>query len=164
MRPREQDCARCRALSEECEALKLKLFWRDHNVSKLQEAMRNSYMSSSVAANCHCLACAKSGRMDEDGRTPVGFECMFKPFFEGLLAELGLTFKRVVWNGGLVHEASEASVVMDVDVHLATIERSDWVHFTYGAKLWKAKTVEDPELKRLAALFERLMSATREVE
>ena len=30
----------------------------------------------------------------------------------------------------------------------------DWDCFTYGAKLWKAKSVDDPEIQKLKLLFE----------
>lgn len=49
--------------------------------------------------------------------------------------------------------------VHDVDAHFHHITRDDWYMWTYGAKLRKAKTVNDPELHKLQILFHSLSEA-----
>ena len=48
--------------------------------------------------------------------------------------------------------------VFDVDCHFVKLceNGGGWFMFTYGAKLWSAKTINDPELKKLEKLFELL--------
>jgi hypothetical protein len=47
--------------------------------------------------------------------------------------------------------------VVDVDTHLVTIQGyTRWTVFAYGAKLFKARSVDDPELRRLEGLFQSL--------
>ena len=43
---------------------------------------------------------------------------------------------------------------IDINVHFACRERYYVSH--YGAKLWKATSVDDPELRKLKALFDAL--------
>ena len=56
----------------------------------------------------------------------------------------------------------------DYDTHIANLPSDDprfrykdtlheWSEFAYGSKLFKATTVNDPELKKLVALFEWLV-------
>ena len=72
---------------------------------------------------------------------------------------------------GLIHEyetGNELDVVPDYDTHIANLPSDDprfrykdtlheWSEFAYGSKLFKATTVNDPELKKLVALFEWLV-------
>ena len=141
-------------LKREIERLRLKLFWRDHSHEELQAAMA---AANGSGPKCACLACAVSGRKDgDDDRTCE--HCTFKPWFEALLKAHAI----VALPGppaddeGVMHEDCAQNVVYDADCHLMTIGRHDWVFFTYGARLWKAASVEDPELRKLAALFDAL--------
>jgi hypothetical protein len=145
-------------LRNENEELKLKLFWKDHNQSKLKELMIES---NQFGPQCRCIACAVSGKM-EDGQTPLHWSavCKFKPWFEDLLAKHGLTAETGVQAD---QEPTEPHMSMDgkngvydVDAHFYHPTSSDWVLWAYGAKLWKAKYVHDIELQKLSALFQSL--------
>jgi hypothetical protein len=149
-------------LKEENEALKLTLFWKDHCRSKLQELM--------VACNlngpqCTCLSCAVSGRMDEEQRSmPWGTRCTFKDWFEQELDKHGLTAVTGVHSTDQKPLPSpmacdEGNTVYDVDAHFHHLTRDDWFMWQYGAKLWKAQRVTDPELQKLSALFQSLSAA-----
>jgi hypothetical protein len=140
-------------LLAENQELKLKLFWRDYGASNLRESMQ--YANQKVGGpDCKCLACAVSGRMDTDAES-AGFECIFEPYFRALLQECGLESLNTDFQGATQHISSE-NFVYDSDTHLIRVGRDDWVHFTYGSRLWKAKTVCDPELLKLRALFDKL--------
>ena len=60
------DCVDCIVLRAEKEELKLKLFWFKYGVSKLQQAMAWANQKEINGVGCNCLACAMSGRKDED--------------------------------------------------------------------------------------------------
>ena len=140
--------------------LKLNLFWKDYGVTHLQDAMHNANQK----INCQCLACAVSGRMNVNSEAK-GFECSFKPYFDALLLECGLESLNGGGDGGGQHISNESgNYVCDSDTHLIRIGRDDWFHFTYGSRLWKAKTVCDPELLKLRTLFNQLNKDAEETE
>ncbi len=140
--------------------LKLKLFWKNYGVTHLKEAMQ--YANQTI--NCQCLACAVSGRMYTDSEAR-GFECRFKTYFDALLLECGLGSLNGDYTGGVQHMSDEGgNYVCDLDTHLVRIGRDDWVHFTYGSRLWKVKTDCDPELLKLRTLFNQLKQDTEETE
>jgi hypothetical protein len=149
---------------QENKKLKLKLYWKDHNCEKLKEAM--TFANQKVEGpDCNCLACGVSGRKNENNGKPCeGFDCLFKPYFEALLLECGITTKSGGSNTALEHESTQNSVfdasihtlVYDVDAHLVTMARDDWYLFTYGAKLWKESSAGSAELKKLTLLFQKL--------
>ena len=47
-------------------------------------------------------------------------------------------------------------VVYDIDAHFVQARVSTWLSCPYGAKIWKATSADDPELAKLARLFEML--------
>jgi hypothetical protein len=150
-------------LLNENRALRLQLFWKDYGVTHLQEAMRNANQKNG-GPDCNCLACGVSGRTDSERETD-GFECSFKPYFDALLLECGL--ESLNGGGGVVSQHnsdSSGNYVYDEDTHLIRLGRDDWVAFTYGSKLWKAKTADDPELLKLCTLFNKLNSDAEEDE
>jgi hypothetical protein len=139
--------------------LKLQLFWKDYGTTHLQEAMR--FANQKIRGpDCNCLACAVSGRKDEDnGMEAEGFECLFKPYFEELLVECEIVSTNGGWDSekGFQHISNATgNYVFDEDCHIVRIARDDWFLFTYGARLWKANNVESPELLKLRNLFEKL--------
>jgi hypothetical protein len=132
---------------------KLQLFWKHFSIVKLKHAMRgvNNYTMDSVG--CNCLACAASGRKDEDNGIPVsGPDCIFKLYFESLLKKIGFSVEPC--SGEPLLHASDASVYNN-DSHFVTIDHPDWISFSYGAKLWKCSS-NDPDLQKLERLFEML--------
>jgi hypothetical protein len=146
---------------EENEDLKLQLFWRDYGVKQLKHAMGLANQKVDRGPDCWCLACDKSGRRDaRDTRLSSGEPCLFKPYLEALLAECGLVhapcdFKSIVGH----HECDmEGNPVYDLDTHIMTMGgHENWIAFSYGARLWRARSIHDPELNRLRLLFVKLL-------
>ena len=142
-------------LRNENERLKLELFWKNHSKSQLQDLMQVCNQE------CKCLSCAVSGRMEEGPvSVPLGAPCKFKAWFDQQLAMHGLTTIQGVQLGqdpvGPHMSCNDGDSVYDVDAHFHHITRDDWFIWMYGSKLWKAKTVNDPELMKLQALFRSL--------
>ncbi len=54
-----------------------------------------------------------------------------------------------------------AHFVSNADFHLVSQAGVDWDFFSYGTKLFKAVSVDDPELRKLEKLFE-ILDATSE--
>ncbi len=146
-----------KALMEEIRAFKLKLYWKDHNISQLETAMSNANQCGPDAPMCRCLACAVSGRLDKEEESNGGFECFFKPYFETLLSKCGMTFQHFQGKDSGQHDADDSgNSVYDDDTHFVFLGRDDWFAFAIGAKLWKATTVDNPELRKLSTLFQSL--------
>jgi hypothetical protein len=146
-------------LKRENEALKLKLFWKEHNPSILK-----SYMSAANNADggpkCCCLACVVTGRYEMDvGELPEKKPCTFKPWFEHMLQDHEMSIAVglpdvPVWVDGSVVDCGNN--VLDDGQHFTNLGSGDWFCWTYGSKLWKATSVGDPELAKLERLFHTL--------
>jgi hypothetical protein len=142
----------------------LQLFWKTHRKSNLQQLMKkaNNNSNDPSAPKCTCLSCTVAGRLDKKvaKALPWGAPCTFKPWFEQLLAEHGLTCAVGVPDGmeSLEPHMSDdcQNGVYDVDAHFHHLTRDDWFTWMYGAKLWKAKSADDPELQKLRRLFEAM--------
>ena len=141
-------------LKEENEFLKLKMFWHTHNIKKLNKAMieGNLYVSQ-----CKCENCCYQGRAGHILKTETEDRvCGFKPWFEEMIIGCGLTIGDCSGQpiyAGLPHMDD---VVYDNDYHILNEYHGHcpiWSGTAYGGKLWKAKSVSDPELKKIAALF-----------
>ena len=143
--------------------LKLQLFWKDYGIKNLQESMQRANTKTG-GPYCKCLACAVSGRLDEDDEA-AGFECYFKPYFDALLLECEIDTKNGGGGEGRQHMSnSSGNWVYDEECHIVRIGRDDWAFFTYGSKLWNATSVDDPELLRLSNLFAKLEEEDDEIE
>lgn len=146
------------ALRQENERLRLHLFWKDHSVSELKEMMMHA---NRTEPKCHCLACGVGGRLYPESRLlPPGSTCTFKPWFENIVAECGMT---CVTGVGKEMEPVETHMscgvrnwVYDADAHFHHLSRDDWMSWQYGAKLWKAESANDPEVLKLKRLFKAL--------
>ena len=146
-------------LQRENEALKLKLFWKEHN----DEIMKNAMCWANEAEGgptCSCLACAVSGRYTSGyGEVAEKKPCTFKPWFEQVLREhemsvaLGLPDVPIWVDGSVVDSGNN---VLDDGHHFSNLASQDWFFWTYGSKLWKATSEEDPELRKLHRLFDTL--------
>jgi hypothetical protein len=149
-------------LRDENRRLQLQLFWRDHEVSVLESLMMDL---NAATVGCGCNNCRTSGRF------PAAclydnpqVECRFDALFEGKVTELGLTFHHHVQNEEewildpkftMVKECDPLHMMYDDDFHLVNIiSQQPWYNFCYGRTLWKAKDVNDPEVQKLAKLFE----------
>lgn len=125
-------------LRREVEELKLQLFWKDHDVRALAAKMRQANQNG---PRCACDACACMRYHLFPGHmfpTPYMLEdCAFAPWFESLLSQFGLTSDHHI-------------------IHKNTKFPGAWVEFEYGPALLDAKSIHDPELKRLRRLFNAL--------
>lgn len=167
-------------LRSENERLKLKLFWKDYSVDKLKKAMRFGNIIPDGSPYCQCNDCLSYERApwprkrvplhgsdsgaaanrnvyDEDFyRRP----CTFGPWFARTAARFGLTMKKAVYSDETPgpteipeHDSNADLYVLDMDCHLVNEDGPAWTRFTYGRRLWDAKTVESPELKKLEKFF-----------
>ena len=151
------------ALRLENEDLRLRLFWLVHTRGRLEALMRSCNLHLPDGPLCGCRSCRRTGR------TLPGYElsdehgpCRFAPWMDAIVAECGL----VVGAGGArVFHNRYASVPeerpgFDADVHIyypfGMHDIHPWSVWTYGARLLSVRSVEDPELRKLEALFARL--------
>lgn len=148
-------------LKRENEALKLKLFWKEHNPEELNKAMHLANTANGgCGPACSCLACAVSGRHESDyGEVAEKKPCKFKPWFEQVLREHDMSIARglpdvPIWVDGSVVDSHND--VLDDGHHFSNLASQDWFCWTYGSKLWKATSVHDPELAKLERLFQYL--------
>ena len=147
------------SLKLENEALKLKLFWKEHGPGELNAAIR---LANYVVGGywCCCLACTVSGRHEKRyGETDENKPCTFKPWFEQILGEHDMSIGRglpdvPIWVDGSVCDSGNN--VLDDGHHFSNLASQDWFCWTYGSRLWKATSVLDPELAKLERLFKTL--------
>jgi hypothetical protein len=119
---------------KEIESLKLKLFWKDYSLRNLQTAIV-------CEANRRRRLNIHDSTLDmEHWYLWVG------PMIEACGMDVEL----------IDQEPDQRAMVppIDINVHFACRERYYVSH--YGARLWKAKSVNDPELRKLVALFDAL--------
>jgi hypothetical protein len=153
-------------LREENRHLLLQLFWRDHEVSVLESLMMDF---NAVAVGCVCNNCRITGRFPAAQLYDnPHVECRFNALFEGKLVELGLTFHHVQneeerhldQKFTLVKDCDPLHVFYNDDFHLVNIiSQQPWYNFCYGRTMWEAKDVNDPEVQKLAKLFEWMKGA-----
>ena len=151
-------------LKRENEALKLKLFWKEHN----HEIMNNAMCWANEAPGgprCSCLACVVSGRYEKlDGKDAEKKPCMFKPWFEQVLRAHDMSVGHVVdmprVDGSVV---DSGNYVYDDGQHFTNFAGEDWKWWTHGSKLWKATSVRDPELAKLERLLHFLYTLGEDV-
>jgi hypothetical protein len=134
-------------------------------------------MNENDPFNCSCRKCVAALRYSRPDDLSSDDElenvnCEFAPLFEAKLGEFGMTFAVVPMDMRISRPHHECAAglrygreTVDMDVHIAVHgcdprrgDSPDWMNFTYGAKLFKATTVNDQELKKLEALFVWLLS------
>ena len=115
-------------LNQENEAHKLKYFWVEHSVYELQRFM--------------LLYRRRHPNVTRDHE-------IWNVWIEPMLHTCGLSVQSV---GGMLpyRDLQEC----ELDTHLVCT--TPYLFVTYGTKLWKAKSVDDPELLKLKALFNAL--------
>jgi len=139
-------------LRQKNEALELRLFWKDHCVPKLLNAINSCNTWLKI---CNCEECRLFQRYTGFvQRSERIFECHFMEWFSDLLTTHGLTFvdNNATWVECPHIDETDGS---PLDVHFVNATR-EWDHVLFGTKLTNAKHVNDPELKKLKALFEAL--------
>jgi hypothetical protein len=156
---------RVSGLRREVEELRLKLFWKDHSVQKLNEAMAEANHAWDNSPKCDCCNCLVAGRTDDDWVADDSKPCKFVPWFDEMFTVSGLTYGYVLDTSSHSDHISDSwNSVWDTDSHIVKLHTmsGDWSAFTYGSRLWKAKTVKDTELKKLEKLFQLLGSVNNE--
>jgi hypothetical protein len=148
------------SLLRENDALRLQLFWKDHNDQALQQLMIEANLYGFQAPRCACLSCRLSGRAPDDEEAVEGERCRFKAWFEPVVAGLGLTVLTGVAEGmeQIGMHVSCSNPVYDVECHFHHLVRADWFAWNYGSALWAAESVESEDLRRLETLF-RVLNA-----
>ena len=127
----------------EIDALKLELFWREYDVSKLRRII------SLV-------------RIHYRTRDHITDQTDWALYIEPILREFGIVVQITDDNPtrGVLEEPFGREYHMprsELDVHL-TCTRHHLIT-SYGAKLWKAKSVDDSELLKLKALYDDVRGA-----
>ena len=151
-------------LRRENAELRLQLFWKEHMDTRLIELFQDA---NEVGPRCRCLACAFAGRVEEVDVVHELQECAFVPWIDAKVAECGLTSAMTTMTSkraeGAPHMCADyGSHVYDVDAHFhhstSDTVSSNWHTWVYGARLWKASSIKDPELQRLRELFQTLQT------
>jgi hypothetical protein len=86
-------CREHDALRHKSDALKLQVFWLQHDDLKLKQHLAWAN-DSSTGPNCCCAGCYWNGRFDyadEPKAVEPDIDCMFMPWFETQVAAFGLT-------------------------------------------------------------------------
>jgi hypothetical protein len=139
-------------LRQKNEELELKLFWKDHCMPKLLDAINTG---NSWFKICDCRECRLfqrySGRPSDPGHIS---ECRFVEWFAGILESHGLTSigNSATWVDCPHIDGTDGS---PLNVHFVNAT-GEWDHILYGTRLTNAKHVNDPELKKLKALIDAL--------
>ena len=142
-------------LRRENERLKMCLFWRDHGTMQLRECLMYANLFAPGAPGCRCISCCiNKGTYDVDMDNPCKFYYWIKDMMErhGMTVEIQKEAMAVVSS-----HPSSPGYVCDQDCHF--VVRTDWferAYFTYGARIWRAETVSDVNLQKLARFFDEL--------
>jgi hypothetical protein len=136
-------------LKSENEALRLQVFWLQHSFDNLSQRMQWANCSHN-GPFCTCHDCLQSGRFHSAYAGPgidrCVYKCTFKPFFECLIAQCGM---------------SVGYGETDTHTHFRCIEsnacpRVSWYTWQYGSSLTCARTSTNADLCKLKHLFQVL--------
>lgn len=147
-------------LVKENRELKLKLFWERHMLPKLVNKIKIANASLEYL-RCNCCDCSSAGRTDAMGDSEfegtIFRECRFVPWFETKLELCGMTSMQISHPTGF-HVSNQDGNVSDADCHIGWMNGYNGPKhsLTYGQRLTEAKSVDDPEIKKLAILFKHL--------
>ena len=127
---------------KEIESLKLKLFWKDYDVSELVK----------------CMKFASRRRLVSQSSSYYDILDMDYFMWTGpVIQSYGLEVQVVDWQPG---DPMTMPPRVDLDTHFVCRRK---YHITsYGSKLWKARSIDDPELKKLKALFDAFLGGEGE--
>jgi hypothetical protein len=149
-------------LKEENRQFRLKEFWRDFNISELREVV----MAQNKRPICFCDDCANNCRIKSWLKKPKGDvacdKCVYHRWMFSTISECGMLVSDGHCVEKLLHTPSCGfQYVSSEDVHFVYSPDTK-LGFTYGARLWKAQSTDDPELEKLAKFFSRIQGATME--
>jgi hypothetical protein len=148
-------------LRRENRELRTELYWKDHSLCLLKNLMQYANWKEG-GPQCRCGSCAISMRCHDDDNI-VGDDCLFDPYFTGLLEKCELTYFKVEKVSGDAYGMSSSGFTQEVspedmdkiDAHFVVWSNTDWIFFGYGGKLTKAK-FGDKDLLKLHNLFKEL--------
>jgi hypothetical protein len=146
---------------QEIERLRLQLFWKDHDMKRLTELMA---IANGNHTKCACDVCGLKGRIKhvEPESAVRGEKCLFGPWFNAQLVECGLVAvgsTRFDQHPAINHRSLHRGSCVEVDCHFTFCPADEdvWLGFFFGERLWKATTVDDPELRKLSELRSALL-------
>lgn len=134
-------------LKSENEQLRLQVFWLQHSLDNLSQRMQWANCSHN-GPFCTCHDCLQSGRFHPAYAGPgidrCVYKCLFKPFFEQLIAQCGMSVG--------YREA-------DTDTHFRCLQSNacplvSWQSWQYGSKLTSAHSSTNADLRKLQQLFQ----------
>jgi hypothetical protein len=136
------------------ECLKLELFWKTYNVDMLRKEMYETHTVCNLFF-CNCVSCVTNGRMldmDDDpvmaehfAGLPRCTECAYKEWFLDFIEEMHMDTRY-----GDDNDADDSEYFMIYGL-------KNW-SFGYGSYLVDARSVCDPELRKLEWMFKILYS------
>jgi hypothetical protein len=149
--------------------LQMTLFWKDNTNSKLTEFLCSANAKTTECDCEHCVMRWEYAHNIRSGSSP----CIFGTWLDAQMIEHGLVCIRkpdpasacinVVIGALHVHE----NLCYDDDCHFVEMPCEDygigitpgrWAHFGIGAKLWKATSLNDPEIVKFQNLKTKIMS------
>jgi hypothetical protein len=148
---------RIAALELENSQLRLQLYWGRRAPWQLETAVLSSDFAG-VTRRCRCQPCCLSGVSREAcapwwEAAPV---CETLKLVTTLAERFGLTVEARRDGSCMQHFDMTEGGVYDQDCHIVCAAAGGSNFFTYGARLWGAASADDPELKKLADLFDFL--------
>ena len=141
-------------LRRENECLKLELFWKTYNVDMLRKELYETHTVCNLFF-CNCVSCVTNGRMldmDDDpvmaehfAGLPRCTECAYKEWFLDFIKEMHMEYR---------YDDSE---YWTDSGYFEMYGLKNW-SFGYGSYLVDARSVCDPELRKLEWMFKILYS------
>jgi hypothetical protein len=115
-------------LHQENEVLKLKLFWKHHDIRTLQSNITTLLI-----------------HYRRQAAVLLNDQVQWATYMEPIMQSYGLEV-------GIADEHRRPSSQSNLNVHLVCNRK--YFITSYGAKLWNAKSVNDPEIQKLKLLFD----------
>lgn len=146
-------------LKRENERLKLELFWRTYSERILHEELYK-FHSTRKLVHCWCVSCVKHGRshLDQDeteyyAALPVSQTrrckpCQYRAWFEEFIKDMDMEFTYGADYG-----------VDAVHFRFMDAGAGHWF-WVYASRLYKSRSVTDPDLRKLEWIFENLRVMT----
>lgn len=148
-------------LKKRNEELELRMFWVKHSPQKLARYMKEANNDPFIMASCNCENCFLARRLLTNTEVDYSIkECKFIAWFNQRAQDCGLTYTKVDVSFKGNYKAMTIGKknitgyqICDVDYHMVDTSFDKCDRFVFGRKLFAAKNVNDPELKKLVRLF-----------
>jgi hypothetical protein len=136
-------------LKEENRQLRLAAFWDKFNAASLLRAI----MIDQGHPQCKCDICSLTGRLNGGRLEQAPKECTYRAWIRKKVSDAGMTLSEKQCTDKTLHTPSSGFIyVSEEDAHFAASHETR-LGITFAAKLWKAQSVEDPELEKLVGMF-----------